>query len=62
MPTMPAVAGVAPGVGNLALRGGSTMKRVLSHQDIDTEVHGAMDTQDTRFYAKDVIESEHRSL
>jgi len=38
------------------------LRRVLSHQDLDTEVHGPEDTADTRYYAKDVVESEHRSL
>ncbi len=66
MTPMPALASVA-GAGQLGLRGGGGleargMKRVLSHNDLDTEVHGSMDTKDTRFYAKDVVESEHRSL
>ena len=62
---MPSLAST-PGLGRMSLRGGAEdkpgMKRVLSHQDLDTEVSGRMDTADTRFYAKDVHESEHRSL
>lgn len=64
MAPMPALA-PASGLGRLSLRGGAEgggMKRVLSHQDIDTEVEGQLDTLDTRFYAKDIKEAEHRSL
>jgi len=53
-------------IGTMKLRGGEDdkggMKRVMSHQDIATEVHGEQDTKDTRFFAKDVQEGEHRSL
>lgn len=51
----------------MKLRGGGEcekkeIKRVLSHEDINTETHGEADTLDTRFFAKDTIEGEHRSL
>ena len=51
----------------MKLRGGGEVekkeiKRVLSHEDINTETHGEADTLDTRFFAKDAIEGEHRSL
>merc|ERR1712216_280588 len=55
----------APSAG-IRLRGGGEddkkMKRVMSHEDINTEVFGEADTADTRFYAKDAVENEHRSL
>jgi len=51
----------------MKLRGGGeevkkTMKRVMSHEDINTETHGEADTLETRFFAKDGVEGEHRSL
>jgi inorganic pyrophosphatase len=48
------------------LRGGGeekkSMKRVMSHEDINTETVGEEDTLETRYFAKDQVEGEHRSL
>jgi len=50
----------------MTLRGGAEekkgMKRVMSHEDITTEAHGEQDTADARYFAKDAVEGEHRSL
>ena len=50
----------------MTLRGGAEekkgMKRVMSHEDIQTEAHGEQDTLDARYFAKDAVEGEHRSL
>lgn len=59
----------APGRG-MALRGGGEdeapkgkgLKRVMSHQDIETETFGEQDTLEARYFAKDKDEGEHRSL
>lgn len=48
----------------MILRGGSDekkgLKRVMSHENIETDTHGQEDTIDTRYFAK--AEGEHRSL
>ena len=50
----------------MTLRGGAEekkgMKRVMSHEDIQTEAHGEQDTTEARYFAKDAVEGEHRSL
>ena len=54
----------------MALRGGGEdeapkgkgLKRVMSHQDIETETFGEQDTLEARYFAKDKEEDEHRSL
>jgi hypothetical protein len=50
----------------MTLRGGAEekkgMKRVMSHEDIQTEAHGEQDTAEARYFAKDAVEGEHRSL
>ena len=50
----------------MTLRGGGEagkgMKRVMSHQDIETENFGEADTLEARYFAKDQVEGEHRSL
>jgi len=55
----------APAAG-IRLRGGGeekkSMKRVMSHEDINTETVGEEDTLETRYFAKDQVEGEHRSL
>jgi len=43
------------------LRGGASMKRALSHENLSNEVQGDNDTLEQRIYAKDE-ENEHRSL
>jgi len=61
----------APGMGLkiVTLRGGTdetstkkNLKRVMSHQDIETETFGEQDTAEARYFAKDKGENEHRSL
>ncbi|KAJ1470683.1 hypothetical protein T484DRAFT_3586898 [Baffinella frigidus] len=67
-PGIMAPRGMISGNAGLKLRGGAddsavpTLKRVMSHQDIATEIHGEADTFETRFFAKDINEGEHRSL
>lgn len=38
-----------------------TLRKSISHEDLETEVRGEIDTHDTRFFSKDA-EGEHRSL
>lgn len=45
----------------IPLRGGSSMKRALSHENLGAEVQGHDDTLEQRIYAKDDTD-EHRSL
>jgi len=40
---------------------GKTLPKSISHEDLQTEIRGQLDTHDTRFFAKD-HEGEHRSL
>lgn len=37
------------------------MKRALSHENLQAEIHGEEDTLETRIFAKDE-DNEHRSL
>jgi len=57
---------VRPSATGMTLRGGGEagkgMKRVMSHQDIETENFGEADTLEARYFAKDQVEGEHRSL
>jgi hypothetical protein len=54
----------------VTLRGGTDdaptkakgLKRVMSHQDIETETYGEQDTAEARYFAKDKEQNEHRSL
>jgi hypothetical protein len=53
----------------VTLRGGTdetstkkNLKRVMSHQDIETETFGEQDTAEARYFAKDKEQNEHRSL
>jgi hypothetical protein len=57
----------APSAG-IRLRGGAgdvdkkSMKRVMSHENIETEATGTADTSEARYFAKDTDVGEHRSL
>jgi hypothetical protein len=50
-------------VRDLSLPGGEapTLRKSISHEDLQTDVRGEVDTHDTRFFSKD-SSGEHRSL
>ena len=38
------------------------MESNIRHEDLHTEVHGEIDTHDTRFFSREKGSGEHRSL